>query len=143
MPAFINLQQYYLEHALVERAATLPNLEIRWRNKVIDMQRSNDGATLTVETPEDCYNLDSDWVVAADGARSALRGMLGLAFQGEAFEDRFLIADVKMKGEFPPERWFWFDPPFHEGRSALLHKQPDDVNWDPMRMRRPSRRPSA
>ena len=24
MPAFINLQQYYLEHALVERAAELP-----------------------------------------------------------------------------------------------------------------------
>ncbi|HZH51214.1 MAG TPA: FAD-dependent monooxygenase, partial [Microvirga sp.] len=43
------------------------------------------------------------------------------------FEDRFLIADVKMQGDFPPERWFWFDPPFHEGRSALLHKQPDDV----------------
>jgi 3-(3-hydroxy-phenyl)propionate hydroxylase len=32
-----------------------------------------------------------------------------------------------MTGDFPPERWFWFDPPFHEGRSALLHKQPDDV----------------
>jgi 3-(3-hydroxy-phenyl)propionate hydroxylase len=32
-----------------------------------------------------------------------------------------------MKGDFPPERWFWFDPPFHDGRSALLHKQPGDV----------------
>jgi 3-(3-hydroxy-phenyl)propionate hydroxylase len=87
---------------------------------VIDLKRRNDGATLTVETPEGCYDLDANWVVAADGARSALRGMLALAFQGEAFEDRFLIADVKMKGDFPPERWFWFDPPFHEGRSALL-----------------------
>ncbi|MDG2571252.1 FAD-dependent monooxygenase, partial [Vibrio parahaemolyticus] len=73
------------------------------------------------------YDIDADWVVAADGARSALRGMLGLEFKGEVFEDRFLIADVKMKGDFPPERWFWFDPPFHDGRSALLHKQPDDV----------------
>jgi 3-(3-hydroxy-phenyl)propionate hydroxylase len=43
------------------------------------------------------------------------------------FEDRFLIADVKMTGDFPPERWFWFEPPFHGGHSALLHKQPDDV----------------
>jgi len=43
------------------------------------------------------------------------------------FEDQFLIADVKMTAEFPTERWFWFDPPFHAGRSALLHKQPDDV----------------
>jgi 3-(3-hydroxy-phenyl)propionate hydroxylase len=43
------------------------------------------------------------------------------------FEDQFLIADVKMTAEFPTERWFWFDPPFHAGRSALLHKQPDDI----------------
>jgi len=32
-----------------------------------------------------------------------------------------------MTAEFPTERWFWFDPPFHAGRSALLHKQPDDI----------------
>ncbi len=127
MPAFINLQQYYLEHALVERAAELPNLEIRWRNKVSGLKRRNDGAALTIETPEGPYDLEADWVVAADGARSALRGMLGLEFKGEVFEDRFLIADVKMQGDFPAERWFWFDPPFHEGRSALLHKQPDNV----------------
>lgn len=127
MPAFINLQQYYLEHALVERAAQLPELEIRWRNRVSGLRRRNDGVTLTIDTPEGPYGIDAEWVVAADGARSALRGMLGLDFKGEAFEDRFLIADVKMKGDFPPERWFWFDPPFHDGRSALLHKQPDDV----------------
>ncbi|WP_262267958.1 FAD-dependent oxidoreductase [Microvirga yunnanensis] len=127
MPAFINLQQYYLEHALVERAAELPDLDIRWRNKVTGLMRCHDGVTLTVDTPEGAYELHADWVVAADGARSALRGMLGLDFRGEVFEDRFLIADVKMKGDFPPERWFWFDPPFHDGRSALLHKQPDDV----------------
>jgi 3-(3-hydroxy-phenyl)propionate hydroxylase len=38
-----------------------------------------------------------------------------------------LIADVKMTAPFPSERWFWFDPPFHTGQSALLHKQPDNV----------------
>ena len=27
----------------------------------------------------------------------------------------------------PTERWFWFDPPFNRGRSALLHRQADDV----------------
>src|SRR5258707_6989787 len=32
-----------------------------------------------------------------------------------------------MPAEFPTERWFWFDPPFHAGRSALLHRQPDDI----------------
>ena len=66
-------------------------------------------------------------MIACDGARSSLRQMVGAEFAGEVFEDQFLIADVKMTAAFPTERWFWFDPPFHAGRSALLHKQPDDV----------------
>jgi len=43
------------------------------------------------------------------------------------FQDRFLIADVVMQADFPAERWFWFDPPFHPGQSVLLHKQADNV----------------
>ena len=46
---------------------------------------------------------------------------------GETFQDRFLIADVRMTAPFPTERWFWFDPPFHPGQSVLLHRQPDNV----------------
>jgi 3-(3-hydroxy-phenyl)propionate hydroxylase len=47
--------------------------------------------------------------------------------QGQEFEERFLIADVEMKADFPSERWFWFEPTFHPGQSALLHKQPDNI----------------
>ena len=43
------------------------------------------------------------------------------------FHDQFLICDIKMRMERPAERWFWFDPPFNRGRSALLHRQADDV----------------
>jgi 3-(3-hydroxy-phenyl)propionate hydroxylase len=34
---------------------------------------------------------------------------------------------VVMKADFPAERWFWFDPPFHPNQSVLLHKQADNV----------------
>ncbi|WP_372423675.1 FAD-dependent oxidoreductase [Salinarimonas chemoclinalis] len=127
MPAFVNLQQYYLEHFLVERARELDGLEIRWRNEVTSLALLPGGVALTIETPDGPYTLHADWVVAADGARSPTRAMLGLDFVGEAFEERFLIADVRMSEAFPTERWFWFDPPFHAGRSALLHKQPDGI----------------
>jgi 3-(3-hydroxy-phenyl)propionate hydroxylase len=53
--------------------------------------------------------------------------MMGLSFEGQAFQDRFLIADVVMKADFPTERWFWFDPPFHPNQSVLLHKQANNV----------------
>lgn len=127
MPAFINLQQYYLEGYLVERAAELPAIDLRWRNRVTGVAQHDGFVRLTIETPEGDYQLDADWCLACDGARSAVRDFLGLKFVGHVFEERFLIADVKMSAEYPTERWFWFDPPFHSGQSALLHRQPDNV----------------
>ncbi|MGX1167875.1 3-(3-hydroxy-phenyl)propionate hydroxylase [Bradyrhizobium sp. USDA 372] len=126
-PAFINLQQYYAEAYLVDRINDLPDIDLRWRNKVTALEQRNDSAMLTIETPEGAYRLHAQYVIACDGARSSLRQMVGAEFAGQVFEDQFLIADVKMTAEFPTERWFWFDPPFHAGRSALLHRQPDDV----------------
>lgn len=126
-PAFINLQQYYAEAYLVERALQLPLIDLRWHNKVTALAPRADGALLTVETPEGEYRIDAQWVLACDGSRSPLRGLLGQESHGRIFRDRFLIADVKMHADFPTERWFWFDPPFHPGQSVLLHRQPDDV----------------
>ena len=55
-----------------------------------------------------------------------------------------------MTVDFPAERWFWFDPPFHPGQSVLLHKQPDGVwridfqlGWDADPERRSSPRASC
>jgi 3-(3-hydroxy-phenyl)propionate hydroxylase len=127
MPAFINLQQFHAEAYLVERAAQLPDIDLRWRNKVVALEQRNDQVVLTIDTPDGLYRLAARYVCACDGARSSLRHMVGADFQGQQFEDQFLIADVRMTAEFPTERWFWFDPPFHAGRSALLHRQPDDI----------------
>jgi 3-(3-hydroxy-phenyl)propionate hydroxylase len=126
-PAFINLQQFYAEAYLVDRVDELPGISLRWRNKVVALEQRNDHVILSIDTPEGPYRIGADYVVACDGARSSLRQMVGAEFAGQVFEDQFLIADVRMTAEFPTERWFWFDPPFHQGRSALLHKQPDDV----------------
>ena len=130
-PAFINLQQYYFEEYLVDRVRELQAqgapIEIRGRNKVEAIGTHDDHVTLEVETPEGAYTLEADWLIAADGANSPTRRMLGLDFVGRVFEDNFLIADVIMEANFPTERWFWFDPPFNRGQSALLHKQPDNV----------------
>ncbi len=126
-PGFINLQQYYVEEYLKDEIDTRELTEIRWENEVTVVEQTADGATVTVSTPQGNYKLDCDYVIAADGCHSPIRKMLGFDFGGETFQDHFLIADIRMKADFPTERWFWFDPPFNRGQSALLHKQPDDV----------------
>ncbi|SEA97909.1 FAD-dependent monooxygenase [Rubrimonas cliftonensis] len=132
-PAFINLQQYYVEQYLIERARDFPELiDLRFRNAVTAHEDFGDHVRLSVSTPEGDYALAARWMVACDGANSPTRRRMGLVWQGQTFEEQFLIADVEM-ADSPfgdrdaPERWFWFDPPFHAGKSALLHRQPDDI----------------
>jgi len=125
-PAFVNLQQYHFEECLVERALAA-GVDLRWHSRVAGIAPSAASVGVEVDTPEGRYALRAQWVVAADGARSPVRRMLGLEAPGQVFHDRFLIADIRMHSDFPTERWFWFDPPFHPGQSVLLHRQADDV----------------
>ena len=130
-PAFINLQQYHFEKFLVDRVFDLQAqgkpIEIRGNNRVTAVDAEDSHVLLTVETLDGPYRIEADWLIACDGAGSPIRAMMGLDFVGRVFEDNFLIADVVMDADFPTERWFWFDPPFNRGQSALLHKQPDGV----------------
>ncbi len=145
-PAFINLQQYYVEGYLAERAAALPLVDLRWNNKVVGIQQQAGHALVTIETPDGNYQLEAGYVAACDGSRSNLRQLLGQEAKGRVFRDRFLIADVVMDADLPTERRFWFDPPFHPRQSVLLHKQADgmwrvdfQLGWDadPVEERKP------
>lgn len=126
-PAFVNLQQYWVEQMLVERCLGLPQAEIRWQHKVVGVAPQADRVAIRIAAPEGEYAVHADWLIVADGARSPIRGLLGLESEGHAFRDRFLIVDVLMHSDLPSERWFWFDPPFHRHQSALLHRQADHV----------------
>lgn len=132
-PAFLNVQQYYVEEYLIARARDFPDLiDLRFLNRVSAHEDHGDHVQLTVETPGGSYRLDARFMVACDGAASPTRQRMGLSFEGAHFDETFLIVDVEMThspfgdGQ-APERWFWFAPPFHNGQSALLHKQPDNI----------------
>ena len=131
MPAFINLQQYYLEEYLIDRAREFAGLiDLRFQHKVLSLgfeEGADKSPCLEIDTPDGSYRLMSDYVLACDGAHSLIRRQLGLELEGTDFDEKFLIADVEMTADFPSERWFWFHPDFHEGETALLHKQPDDI----------------
>ncbi len=126
-PAFINLQQFHLETHCVAAALRSGLVDLRWGNEVTHVAPSATGASLRVATPDGAYGLTADWLVAADGVQSIVRRELGLDFEGQTFNDQFLICDVKLLIDRPTERWFWFDPPFNPGQSALLHRQADNV----------------
>lgn len=126
-PAFVNLQQYYVEEYLFDRCLAEKAIDLRFRNKVVGVTPRADGVAVEIETPNGSYTLEADWLIACDGVRSTVRHLLGLPFPGEVFNDQFLIADIRLLNELPKERRFWFYPPFHPTNSVLLHRQADNV----------------
>lgn len=127
MPAFINLQQFHVEETLVCALAEMPNVELRWGHELVELNHDPSGALAAIETESARYQIATEWLIACDGSRSRVRTCLDLEMEGARFDDNFLIADIRMAVDRPAERWFWFDPPFNPGQSALLHQQPDGV----------------
>ncbi len=123
----LNLQQQYIEQFLVEAIERQPLIDLRWGSKVTALAQDEDGATLTVDTPEGEYALRTGWVVAADGGRSALRRLLGLRLEGRAYAGNFVIADIKAALGLPTQRLCYFDPDWNPGNNVLVHRQPDDL----------------
>ncbi len=122
-----NLQQQYTEQFLVDKAAADERIELRWQNKVRGIEIKDQGAILSVQTPQGDYRLHADYVLAADGARSVIRQSLGLALEGDAYEGRYMISDVRLQSDFPTERRAFFDPVSNPGSTVLIHRQPDDI----------------
>ncbi|MFM7336232.1 MAG: FAD-dependent oxidoreductase, partial [Tabrizicola sp.] len=85
-PAFINLQQpwfeKFLHDAMVAAQAEGAPIELRGRNRVDAVTPAADHVVLDIMTPDGPYRLETDWLIACDGARSPVRGMLGLSFDG-------------------------------------------------------------
>ena len=122
-----NLQQCWMELYLAERIAAEPTIELRWSSRLAALEQDGAGVRLRVETPEGGYELEADYAVAADGARSTARQLMGLKLSGESYEGRYLIADIRMASPHPIERRAWFDPPSNPDSTVLVHKQPDDI----------------
>jgi 3-(3-hydroxy-phenyl)propionate hydroxylase len=120
----INLQQQFLEQYLVEACQANPLIDLRWGNRVMALEQHADHVQLQVDTPEGPYTLQAEWLVASDGARSAIRSMLDLKLEGASYEGRFVIADIRIDLPLPTERLAFFDPEWNPGNTVLLHREP-------------------
>ncbi|MFL6837136.1 MAG: FAD-dependent monooxygenase [Bradyrhizobium sp.] len=122
-----NLQQQYIEKFLHDAVAASDLIDMRWQSELAGIEFHADGVSARIASPEGDYRLDAGYVLAADGARSPMRSMLGLRLKGDNYEGRYVIADIRMDHDFPTERRAFFEPSGNPGGTVLIHKQPDDI----------------
>jgi pentachlorophenol monooxygenase/3-(3-hydroxy-phenyl)propionate hydroxylase len=129
-PPFVNIGQHRTEAVLDERLDAARRLVIRRRgHRLTGLDQHADGVRLTFATAAGEVTGEAPYAVVATGARSeGLRSRLGVSFDGETFDDQFLICDVRV--ELPGwerERRFYFDPEWNPGRQVLIHPCPGSV----------------
>jgi len=134
LPPFVNISQSRTEQILDEAIAAQPLVEVRGGHEVTELAQDDTGVTVRCTTPEGDTTVRAPYVVAAFGGRGdRLRQQLGVEFHGRAFDDRFLICDIR--AELPgweTERRFYFDPAWNPDRQVLIHPCPDStyrIDW--------------
>ena len=130
-PAFINIQQFYIEGYLVERIAELnaqqPSVDMRWQSRVTSFEQRDGHARLQVSTPEGDYTLDATHVIDATGSHTPFHAWCGATMDSKRGDDRWCIADVRFRDTPPTERHTWIEAPFNEDRAVWQHLMGDEV----------------
>jgi len=127
-PAFVNLQQFYVEQYMVEALRKYSSAEIRWRNRVVDVAPGENFVTVRARTPDGVYSARCRYLIAADGAHSVVRAKLGAKdAESELYETAWCIADVKMRSREAPVRKAYLDNASNRGGAIWYHQMADGV----------------
>jgi 2-polyprenyl-6-methoxyphenol hydroxylase-like FAD-dependent oxidoreductase len=87
--------QHILAQLVMSHLQRLPNARVLFNHHVVGLAQDASGVTLIVETPQGREEMRAGWLVGADGARSAVRHLLDLPFEGHTWPDRFVATNVR------------------------------------------------
>ncbi|MQA86745.1 MAG: monooxygenase [Streptosporangiales bacterium] len=118
LPPFTSLPQVVTERLLFD-ACKAADVEFVWEAQVTEVEATAEGVTLTTESGG---SWAADYVIAADGARSAVRRAIGVPMEGSQSENSYVIVDVAEDPDDPrpPVRDFHYEHPALGGRNVLF-----------------------
>ena len=95
-PYRLQLNQQHLVRMLYERLLADPTVSVRFGTRVTGLRLEAAGPVLELEGPDGPEELAASFVIGADGPRSAVRGALGIAFEGFTYPERFAITSTSV-----------------------------------------------
>ncbi|WP_413289152.1 FAD-dependent monooxygenase [Bdellovibrio sp. HCB337] len=135
-PYILILEQSKTESLLLEKLQSLGR-DVDWQTELVDLQQHASFVTASVSHYEKIDTIKARYLIAADGARSTIRTLLRLPFEGGTYENRFLLADVALEGPIHREHitvcssregFAGFFPMVGEGRFRVIGMLPDHVS---------------
>jgi len=117
LPPFASLRQVDTERFLMDACAEA-GVTFHWGARVSEVTAGGDAVTVTAA---DGRAWPARYVIAADGARSAVRAAAGIELHGDRSEGHHVVVDVagRADDEMPVERVFHYEHPAMDGRTVL------------------------
>ncbi|HMJ41401.1 MAG TPA: bifunctional 3-(3-hydroxy-phenyl)propionate/3-hydroxycinnamic acid hydroxylase [Pseudolabrys sp.] len=104
-------RQPILERQLREALARFPHVTAEFRHELASFEQASDGVLLRVRDPwGGPIELSCDYLVACDGASSAVRRALGINMSGSTFRERWLIVDLENSPSASPHTKVFSNP---------------------------------
>lgn len=94
-PYNLHMPQHELASVILRNLLLIPGTEVRWNARVAGLTQDDDGVTLALEQDGEPRELHCNWLVGADGGRSAVRQACGLSFDGYTHPERLVSTNVR------------------------------------------------
>jgi len=79
-------------------------LGVEWNTELVGLAQDSDHVTATLKNADGTRSeVRVPWLAGCDGARSTVRELNGIAFEGAPYQHVFFVADVQMTGSMVPE----------------------------------------
>jgi len=93
-PFRFHCEQFKLTPLLKTRFEALGGT-VEFAHRFLDATQDGSGVTARFETPGGIETVRGAYLVGADGARSAVRHLMGVAFEGFTWPERFLVVGIR------------------------------------------------
>jgi 3-(3-hydroxy-phenyl)propionate hydroxylase len=94
-PHVVQTEQHKLCEIALRRLAHTPEAEVRVGTSLVCIEQDAGEVRVQVEGPTGMERLAFDYVIACDGARSAVRKCLNIAFEGYTWPERFMVLTTR------------------------------------------------
>lgn len=93
-PFVVQTEQHKLCTMGLNKLEQYPDAEMRFCTRVTGLFQDADHVTVTAEDPNGTETFRGDYVIGADGARSAVRKAIDIEFAGYTWPEQFLVLTV-------------------------------------------------
>ena len=96
-PFRLQCEQWKMTKLILTKLEKMPHVQVHFNAKVESVEQKGDKLITRLSIEGQPHQIESDYMIGADGAWSSVRRSLGIEFEGFTYPERFLVISTKFE----------------------------------------------